>query len=44
MATMTLTADRDFAAAIAGRVLTLDPATGALKQRRRFGWLRASLD
>jgi ABC-type transporter Mla maintaining outer membrane lipid asymmetry ATPase subunit MlaF len=32
------TADREFAHAIAARVLTLDPATGRLSERR--GWLR----
>lgn len=44
IATMTLTADRDFAAAVASRVLTLDPASGSLKERRRLGWSRARLD
>ena len=39
VATLTLTADRDLAAAIATRVLTLEPASGLLKERRRLGWL-----
>jgi ABC-type lipoprotein export system ATPase subunit len=38
-ATLTLTADRDFAAAVAARVLALAPATGVLTERRRLGWL-----
>jgi ABC-type lipoprotein export system ATPase subunit len=37
-ATLTLTADRDLAEAVAARVLTLDPASGLLKERRS-GWL-----
>jgi ABC-type transporter Mla maintaining outer membrane lipid asymmetry ATPase subunit MlaF len=36
-AVLALTADRDFARAVADRVLTLDPATGALKARRWLG-------
>src|SRR5205823_4461538 len=39
LAALTLTADRIFASAIAHRVLTLDPATGRLKEGRR-GWFR----
>jgi ABC-type transporter Mla maintaining outer membrane lipid asymmetry ATPase subunit MlaF len=38
VATVTLTADRDLAEAVAARVLTLDPASGLLKERRS-GWL-----
>jgi len=38
VATLTLTADRDLAAAIATRVLTLEPASGLLKERRHLGW------
>jgi ABC-type transporter Mla maintaining outer membrane lipid asymmetry ATPase subunit MlaF len=38
VAAVTLTADRDFAAAVAGRVLTLDPSTGRLT-RSGGGWL-----
>lgn len=38
VASLTLTADPDFAAAAARRVLTLDPATGKLSERR--GWFR----
>jgi ABC-type transporter Mla maintaining outer membrane lipid asymmetry ATPase subunit MlaF len=34
---LTLTADPDFAAAVAGRVLLSDPSTGRLAERRR-GW------
>ena len=37
VSTLTLTADPDFAVAVAVRVLTLDPATGRLAARRR-GW------
>jgi ABC-type transporter Mla maintaining outer membrane lipid asymmetry ATPase subunit MlaF len=38
-ASLTLTADPDFATAVASRVLTLAPATGRLSERRRwFGW------
>ncbi len=36
-ATLTLTADRDFAAAIGSRVLALDPVSGRLSDQRR-GW------
>jgi phospholipid/cholesterol/gamma-HCH transport system ATP-binding protein len=36
-ATLTMTADLEFAAAAANRILTLDPASGRLAQRRR-GW------
>jgi ABC-type polar amino acid transport system ATPase subunit len=32
------TADERFAQAIASRVLTLEPATGRLKEPRRFEW------
>jgi predicted ABC-type transport system involved in lysophospholipase L1 biosynthesis ATPase subunit len=39
LAALTLTADRAFADAIAPHVLTLDPATGRLTERRR-GWFR----
>ena len=38
LATLTLTADRTFAAAVAGQVLTLQPATGELKPSA--GWRR----
>jgi ABC-type transporter Mla maintaining outer membrane lipid asymmetry ATPase subunit MlaF len=38
VAAVTLTADGDFAAAVAERVLTLDPSTGRLAEPRR-GWL-----
>lgn len=38
VATLTLTADADFAAAVASRVLTLDPANGRLSEPRRGGW------
>jgi phospholipid/cholesterol/gamma-HCH transport system ATP-binding protein len=38
VAAVTLTADRDFAAAVAERVLALDPSTGRLAERRS-GWL-----
>ncbi len=37
VAGLTLTADREFAAAVAGRVLELDPATGRLADIKR-GW------
>jgi hypothetical protein len=30
--------DAEFSSAAAGRVLTLEPATGALKDRSRKGW------
>ena len=39
LAAVTLTADRRFADAVATRVLTLDPASGRLAERRR-GWFR----
>lgn len=39
LATVTLTADLEFASAIAARVLILDPATGRLSLLRR-GWFR----
>jgi len=35
IATLSIGADADFAAAVADRVLTLDPATGRLAARRR---------
>jgi len=38
VATLTLTADRDLAEAVADRVLALDPASGLLRERRS-GWL-----
>jgi ABC-type transporter Mla maintaining outer membrane lipid asymmetry ATPase subunit MlaF len=38
LASVTLTADRTFASAVAGQVLTLDPATGALEGAS--GWRR----
>ena len=38
VAAMTLTADRDFATAVAGRVLALDPSTGRLAESGG-GWL-----
>ncbi len=37
------TADEAFAGAVAERVLTLDPATGFLHDRRRSGWFRRRL-
>ena len=37
VATLALSADETFANAVAARVLTLEPATGRLKERRR-GW------
>jgi ABC-type lipoprotein export system ATPase subunit len=37
-ATIAITADPNFAAAVAARVLTLDPASGRLTDRRRSGW------
>jgi ABC-type transporter Mla maintaining outer membrane lipid asymmetry ATPase subunit MlaF len=40
-ALLALTADRDFARAVADRVLTLDPATGKLNERRKW-WGRGS--
>jgi ABC-type transporter Mla maintaining outer membrane lipid asymmetry ATPase subunit MlaF len=41
-AALSLTADRDFASAVATRVLTLEPATGRLKEQR-LQWLRGVL-
>jgi ABC-type sulfate/molybdate transport systems ATPase subunit len=41
VAAVTLTADPAFAAVIAARVLTLEPATGRLVERRR-GWFRGA--
>ncbi len=38
LASLTLTADLEFAQAMATRVLTLDPASGRLTDRRRRGW------
>jgi putative ABC transport system ATP-binding protein len=38
LATLTLTADAEFAAAVAGRVVTWEPASGLLTERRRRGW------
>jgi polar amino acid transport system ATP-binding protein len=38
LALIAATADTQFAQAVASRVLTLEPATGRLKERRRFGW------
>jgi ABC-type lipoprotein export system ATPase subunit len=43
VATLTLTADRFLAAAVATRVLTLEPASGLLKERPRLGWLSRRL-
>jgi ABC-type lipoprotein export system ATPase subunit len=40
LALIALTADESFAQAVASRVLTLEPATGRLKERRGFGWFR----
>ena len=42
-ATLALTADASFAAAVATHVLALEPATGRLKEKRRFGWFRRRL-
>lgn len=42
-ATVTITADTHFAGAIAERVLTLEPATGRLRQAGAFGWFRGRL-
>jgi ABC-type transporter Mla maintaining outer membrane lipid asymmetry ATPase subunit MlaF len=39
LTTLMFSMDAEFAAAAAGRVLTLEPATGALKDRSRKGWL-----
>ena len=44
MATLTLTANPDFAAVVASRVLTLDPVSGRLNTRRSRRWFRARLD
>jgi ABC-type transporter Mla maintaining outer membrane lipid asymmetry ATPase subunit MlaF len=41
-AALSLTVDRDFASAVATRVLTLEPATGRLKEQR-LQWLRGVL-
>jgi ABC-type transporter Mla maintaining outer membrane lipid asymmetry ATPase subunit MlaF len=38
LASLTLTADPEFADAVATRVLVLDPASGRLTDRRRRGW------
>jgi ABC-type transporter Mla maintaining outer membrane lipid asymmetry ATPase subunit MlaF len=38
LALVAATADERFAQAVASRVLTLEPATGRLKEPRRFGW------
>ena len=38
LTTLMFSMDAEFAAAAAGRVLTLEPATGALKDRSRRGW------
>jgi predicted ABC-type transport system involved in lysophospholipase L1 biosynthesis ATPase subunit len=38
LALVAATADERFAQAVASRVLTLEPATGRLKEHRRFGW------
>jgi ABC-type transporter Mla maintaining outer membrane lipid asymmetry ATPase subunit MlaF len=38
LTTLMFSMDAEFAAAAAGRVLTLEPATGALKDRSRKGW------
>jgi ABC-type transporter Mla maintaining outer membrane lipid asymmetry ATPase subunit MlaF len=40
IATLTLTADRDFAEAIASRVLMVDPASGRLADGRSRSWFR----
>ena len=37
-ALLALTADRDFASVVAGRVLALEPATGRLIEQRSGGW------
>jgi ABC-type lipoprotein export system ATPase subunit len=41
-AVLTLTADRDFASAVASRVLMFEPASGRLKEQR-LQWLRGAL-
>jgi hypothetical protein len=38
LATLTLTADAEFAAAVARRVVTWDPASGRLTEKSRGGW------
>ena len=38
LTTMMFSMDAEFASAAAGRVLTLEPATGALRDRSRKGW------
>jgi ABC-type transporter Mla maintaining outer membrane lipid asymmetry ATPase subunit MlaF len=38
LTTLMFSMDAEFASAAAGRVLTLEPATGALKDRSRKGW------
>jgi ABC-type transporter Mla maintaining outer membrane lipid asymmetry ATPase subunit MlaF len=38
LTTLMFSMDAEFAAAAAGRILTLEPATGALKDRSRKGW------
>jgi predicted ABC-type transport system involved in lysophospholipase L1 biosynthesis ATPase subunit len=40
MSLLVLTADRTFAAGVAARVLSLQPATGELKPSARFSWFR----
>jgi ABC-type transporter Mla maintaining outer membrane lipid asymmetry ATPase subunit MlaF len=40
LTTVMMSADPEFAEAAQGRMLTLDPATGALKDRSRKGWFR----
>ena len=42
-AAITVTADPDFAAVIADRVLTLEPATGRLRPPGALGWLKGRL-
>jgi ABC-type transporter Mla maintaining outer membrane lipid asymmetry ATPase subunit MlaF len=42
LASLTLTADLEFAGAVATRVLMLDPATGRLNDQRRRGWFGPS--
>jgi putative ABC transport system ATP-binding protein len=43
IALVAATADEAFARAVAGRVLTLEPATGRLKEQRRRRWFRPRL-
>ena len=38
LATLTLTADAEFAAAVARRVATWEPASGRLTEQSRGGW------